>query len=130
MAQGIARNKEEVLEVLRPYFQLGCSVNKACKYAGIPESTVDTWLAADDDLRAKVVAWQNEINAKARANWRAKIASGDFEPSKQWLERTEKDDFSIKTETDITTGGEKINGDIVEKVTSALDEYFAQRNTQ
>jgi len=109
MAQGVERNKEEVLKALEPYFKLGCSVLKACKYAGVPPSTVDTWIQNDDDLRVQVTAWQNEISAKARANWRAKIASGEYLPSIQWLERNEKDDFSTKTETDVTTGGEKIN---------------------
>lgn len=104
MAQGIPRDKEEVLEALRPYFQLGCSVTKACKYAGIAESTVHTWVTNDDDLRVKVTAWQNEISAKARANWRAKVASGEFDASKQWLERTEKDEFSLRTENTAADG--------------------------
>ena len=108
MAQGIPRDKEEIIEVLRPYFQLGCSVHKACKYAGVPQSTVQTWVDADDDLRSKITAWQNEINAKARANWRAKIASGEYGPSKEWLQANEKDDFSTRTETDITTGGQPL----------------------
>jgi len=38
--------------------------------------------------------------------------------------------YSQKTETDITSGGQPINGDIEEKVTSALNEYFDKRNTQ
>lgn len=129
MAQGIPRDKDEIIEVLRPYFQLGCSVHKACKYGGVPQSTVQTWVDEDDDLRSKITAWQNEINAKARANWRARVASGDYEPSKQWLEKNERDDFGIKTETDITTGGDKLNGDVQEKVTSALNDYFATRDT-
>lgn len=41
-----------------------------------------------------------------------------------------KQKYSKRTETDITTGGEKINGDVEEKVTSALNDYFTARNTQ
>jgi len=40
MAQGKARNKEETIEALKPYFKMGCSVLKACNYGGIPQSTV------------------------------------------------------------------------------------------
>lgn len=98
MAQGIPRKKEEVIEALRPYFQLGCSVLKACKYGGVPQSTVQTWIDNDEDLRVKITGWQNEINAKARANWRARVAGGDYGASKDWLERNEKDDFSIRSE--------------------------------
>ena len=98
MAQGKAWDKEKIIEVLKPYFQLGCSVRKACMYAGIAESTFQTWVGEDPELRVQIEAWQNEINAKARANWRAQIASGQFEASRQWLERNEKDDFSLRTE--------------------------------
>jgi len=98
MAQGVERKKEEVIEALRPYFQLGCSVLKACAYAGIPQSTVQTWINDDPDLRVRITAWQNEIAAKARANWRAKIAQQDYGASKDWLERMEKGDFSLRNE--------------------------------
>ena len=118
MAQGKERNKEEVLEALKPYFKLGCSVLKACKYAGIPPSTVDTWIQNDDDLRVQVTAWQNEISAKARANWRAKIASGEYIPSIQWLERNEKDDFSIKTESTIQTTPDEHTSSKLEEISN------------
>lgn len=98
MAQGIPRDKEQTIEALRPYYQLGCSTFKACAYAGIPLSTVQTWIDADDDLRCKIVAWQNEMAAKARMNWREQVANKNYEASKQWLERKEKDEFSQRTE--------------------------------
>lgn len=87
-----------MMETLKPYFQLGCAVNRACAYAGIPPTTVETWLKDDDDLRARVTAWQNEIAAKARANWRMKISQQDYGASKDWLERMEKGDFSLRNE--------------------------------
>lgn len=98
MAQGKAWDKQKAIEVLKPYFQLGCSVTKACKYAGIAQSTVQTWIDNDEHLRLEITAWQNEISAKARANWRAKIASGEYQPSLQWLEKQEKDEFANRTE--------------------------------
>jgi hypothetical protein len=98
MAQGNPRDKEACMEILKPYFQLGCAVKRACAYAGIPPSTVETWIQNDDDLRAKVTGWQNEIAAKARANWRAKIAQQDYGASKDWLERMEKGEFSLRNE--------------------------------
>jgi len=39
-----------------------------------------------------------------------------------------KQKYSKRTETDVTTGGEKINGDVEQKVTSALNDYFATRD--
>ncbi len=96
MAQGVERKKEEVIEALRPYFQLGCSVLKACAYGGVPQSTVQTWINDDPDLRVRIVAWQNEIAAKARANWRAKVAQQDYAASKEWLQANERDEFGTK----------------------------------
>lgn len=98
MAQGIPRDKETTIEALKPYYQLGCSTQKACSYAGIPLSTVQTWIDADDDLRCKITAWQNEISAKARMNLREQIANKNTDYSLKWLERKEKDEFSQRTE--------------------------------
>lgn len=103
MAQGRAWNKEEVTEILRPFFELGCSVTKACKYAGIAQQTVDTWIQEDDELRLKIESWQNIINEKARATLKEGIEKGDKNSAQWWLERREKDDFSPKTETELST---------------------------
>lgn len=113
MAQGIAWNKEKVIEALKPYFQLGCSVRKACKYAGIAESTFNTWIGEDLELRVQIEAWQNENSAMARKNWREKVRSGDYQASKEWLERypEERKDFSPRSEIDITSKDEAVNVD-------------------
>lgn len=96
--QGKARNKEKTIEVLKEFFLLGCSVKKACDYAGIPQSTVQTWIDADDGLRARVTAWQNEPNVLARKNWIAKMKEGDYVSSKDWISKKEKDEFSDRVE--------------------------------
>jgi hypothetical protein len=98
MAQGKARNKEETIEALKPYFKMGCSVLKACNYGGIPQSTVQTWIDNDEALRVQVTAWQNEPNVLARTNWIAKMAEGDYNSSKDWISKKEKDEFSDRVE--------------------------------
>lgn len=89
------------MEILRPFLQLGCSVRKACEYAGVPNSTVLTWVEADDDLRARVTAWQNEMNTLARRNWKEKLVDGDYQASKEWLQSKEKKEFSTRQEHDV-----------------------------
>jgi len=98
MARGKARNKKKVLELLKPFFQLGCSVTKACAYAGIAESTVRTWIDADDDLRAQVVVWQNELSAVARKNLAVALRTGNISVSSEWLNKKERDEFAGRTE--------------------------------
>lgn len=99
MAQGKEWNKDEVIQILEPIFKMGCNVTKACAYAGIPRTTVQTWIENDEELRLKVTLWQNEPNLLARSQWIAKMASGDgYDSAKEWLRRKEKDEFSERTE--------------------------------
>lgn len=99
MAQGKEWNQEEVIRTLEPFFKLGCNIKKACDYAGIPYTTVHTWIKNDEELRIKVTSWQNEPARLARAQWIAKMASADgYDAAKEWLRRKEKDEFSERTE--------------------------------
>ncbi len=98
MAQGKAWNKEEVVKVLEPFFKLGCSLTKACQYAGIPHSTLSNWLVDDEELRLKIEGWQNEMNAKAREVIQKAVINGDEKMAAWWLERREKESFSVRQE--------------------------------
>jgi len=100
MAQGKEWEKEKVVEALKPYFQLGYTVNRACELAGFPSSTLKTWLMTDDELRLKIRSWQGQIGAKARENVMKGIKQGSQEDSKWWLERNiqERKEFSTRAE--------------------------------
>ena len=114
MARGKEWKQEEVVELLKPFFKLGMSVNKACASAGIPHSTIQTWIKDNNELRLKIKVWQREINKKAYENWNNKILEGDYIATRDWLERREKDEFSTRAEH---TGadGEKLEALIVIK---------------
>lgn len=86
--------KRKMIAQLKVVFKLGCSIRKACDYTGLPYSTVATWISKDVGLRSKVKLWQNEPNMKARKNWVGSIKKKDFDASKDWLERKEKDEFT------------------------------------
>lgn len=105
MAQGKEWNKEEVIRTLEPFFKLGCNAKKACAYAGIPYTTVNTWLNDDEELRIKVTAWQNEISMEARKTLKLSIQSGDKMTALEWIKRKEKDEFSERTEQTGADGG-------------------------
>ena len=98
MSQGKAWNKEEVIRTLEPFFKLGCNLKKACAYAGVPYTTVFTWVDSDEELRIKITAWQNEMNAKARQVLKQSMESGDKSTALEWIKRKEKDEFSDRTE--------------------------------
>lgn len=98
MAQGKQWDKEQIVQTLKPYLQLGYSVKKACKLAQFPDSTFYDWINNDDLLRAKVEAWQGMISAKARQNVASSVDKGNVEDSKWWLERREKREWSTRQE--------------------------------
>lgn len=125
MAQGVAWDKDKILnEVLKPYFLLGYSVTKACRLAKIPQSTVDTWIQADDELRLLVESWQGMVSAKARSNiveaiQGAKDKDGntiiqpDINLSKWWLETVDRDEFKKGIELDTTSELKKVINDLL-----------------
>lgn len=94
MSQGIAFDKKKVVKALKPYFRLGCSLRKACEYAGIAHTTVANWLMKDEELRTQITAWQNEINVLSRKKWKAAIKKGDADKAVSWLERKERREFA------------------------------------
>jgi transcriptional regulator with XRE-family HTH domain len=108
MAQGKAWEKDAVLKVLEPLFRLGMTRRKACMTAGVHESTLSRWETDDIELSIKIDTWIKEPSRLAMMNWVDKVKEGDYQASKDWLERKEKDEFSTKTENDITSKGEKL----------------------
>lgn len=95
-------DKDKIIdEVLQPLLKLGLSVNKSCRYAGIPQSTVQSWINKDDSLRLKVRMWQSELSLVARR----RIVEAIEDPSADninlcvwWLKTKEADEFSEKRE--------------------------------
>jgi hypothetical protein len=105
MSQGKAWNKEEVIRTLEPFFKLGCNPKKACEYAGIPYTTVATWLQDDEELRMKVTAWQHEVSNQARQVLAKQISENNPAISLEWMKRKEKDEFSDRQEHTGPEGG-------------------------
>lgn len=117
MAQGKAytdKQREMILESLKDYLELGFSRSRACKMVGFDETTLSKWLSNDEALSMKVQGWENAMNKLALANLRdallkeAETDDSKKETSKWWSERKMKEDFSTKSETDITSQGEQL----------------------
>lgn len=133
MAQGKKFTKEqrqEVIESLRPYLEVGFSRARACKMVGLNESTLSRWLTADEVLGMKVEGWENSINKLVMANLLDALRSESRneedtkkETSKWWAERRMKEDFSTRTEKTGADGKDLyINPELRAKVEQALDD--------
>lgn len=118
MSQGKEFTKEQrdvIIQSLQPYLEMGLSRNRACSLIGLLPQTLSNWLKDDEALLMKIQGWENAMNVLAAANIKSaleKEAETDDtrkETSKWWAERRMKEDFSTKTEQDITSGGDKLN---------------------
>lgn len=98
--RGKQLDKIQVIEVLRPYLELGMSITEACNSAGIPQSTIATWTSKDEELRLIIAGLQNITTTKAIRLIVKKIEEGDIKTAKWWLERKEKAEFSLRPTED------------------------------
>lgn len=106
MAQGKAWNKRRVLNILQPYFKAGMSVQAACETAGIPRTTVQTWIDNDEHLRLKITSWQRNLLFKARSNVKEVVEGPKSEEqiaTSKWLLESRDPEFMKKVAVASTT---------------------------
>lgn len=129
MSQGkqfTKEQKEEIINSLKTYLQLGYSRNKACDFIGLTPQTLSLWVKADEALLMKLKAWENEVNVLARQNWRNAIQkNNDLLASQKWLEARERSEFGRNV--DLTSGGEKLD---LTKVIIEIDDGSIIENTE
>lgn len=81
------------------YLLLGYSLKKACLLGGVPYTTVNDHYRTNESIRTKIDVLSTNVSLKARANWVKLIQAGDYRASKEWLERMEPEDFSLRVIT-------------------------------
>lgn len=81
------------------YLLLGYSLKKSCLLGGVPYTTVNDHYHTNESIRTKIDVLSTNVSLKARANWVKLIQAGDYHASKEWLERMEPEDFSLKIVT-------------------------------
>lgn len=109
MAQGrewSQKEKETIIQSLKPYLEMGFSRNKACAFIGLAPATLSNWLKEDESLGILITSFENVINTIVMANLRDAIVRESElqddvkkENSWKWAERKMKDEgFSPRTE--------------------------------
>lgn len=81
------------------YLLLGYSLKKACLLGGVPYTTLNDHYRTNESIRTKIDVLSTNVSLKARANWVKLIQAGDYRASKEWLERMEPEDFSMRVIT-------------------------------
>ena len=133
MAQGkefTTEQRQEIMQSLKPYLELGFSRNKACDLIGLPPTTLSNWAREDEALGMKLEGWENAMNKTALANIQTAMIKetedGKADTAKWWAERKMKHDFSLKLEQDITSDGKAITWN---EQRTYLDETIPKTNT-
>jgi hypothetical protein len=98
----------ENIQKLEEAFLLGCSDLEACFYANISKSTLYNYQKDNPEfLERKEALKENPILKARKSVLKALDDNGDL--ALKFLERRLKSEFSLKTETDVTSGGKPIN---------------------
>ena len=123
MSQGkpfTSEQREEIIQSLKPFLEMGYSRNKSCAFIGLPPQTLSNWAIEDEALGMKLVAWENANVALALANvhkaLKIESETEDARVDNSWkyLERKEE---TFKPKQDVTSDDKPVavTGFIFEK---------------
>ena len=96
---------DEVVDKLEYAFSIGATVDEACFYSDISRDTYYNWVKANKKLSDRF----EQLKSRPIFEAREAVLKGfkrDPNLALKFLERKLKAEFSLRTETDITTGGE------------------------
>jgi hypothetical protein len=112
MARGIPANIPEYIANITPYLEVGCSLHEAALYGETPYRTIKQHYDEDEEVRKIIDRIMNTPILRARQSVVAKMDE-DADLALKYLERRKKDEFSLKSETDLTSKGEKLTGMVI-----------------
>lgn len=102
MAQGkefTKEEKEQAIQSLQDYLELGFSRNRACKVTGLAPQTLSNWVKEDETLGMRLSSWENVVNVMALKNIKESIKiNEDIDDSWNWAKRKMKKEFSERQE--------------------------------
>ena len=119
MAQGrewTTEQKEEIIQSIKPYLEMGFSRNKSCSFIGLPPQTLSNWVKEDAALGMKLVSWENVNTALALANIHQAIQNekilaeekGDVRVDNSWKLISKIED-GYKDKVDITSNDKEVS---------------------
>lgn len=117
MAQGKAftpEQRENIIQSLQRYLEMGFSRNKACAFIGLAPGTLSNWVKDDESLGMKLASWENTNSALALSNIYSALQKeseeGKADISKWYLERREE---GYKPKQDITSDDKALPAPII-----------------
>ena len=79
-------------------FMKGLNITECCHYANISRQTFYNYVENNPEFMDRIEELKSNPSTKAKLNVVEAIENGDTDLSKWWLERKNKDEFSLKQE--------------------------------
>ena len=96
----------ESVKRLEEVFALDGSIEEACFYADISRQTYYNWINENKEMDERFDNLRQKPFLKARQTLVKNLDV--FDNALKYMERKRKNEFSLRTETDLTTKGEKL----------------------
>ena len=103
---------EEIVGKIEFGFMKGLNVTECCHYADISRNAFYEYCEKNPDFKDRIEELKSNPSTKAKLNVVEAIENGDTDLSKWWLERRNKDEFSLKQE---------LSADVNEKVNISIE---------
>lgn len=94
------KEKLEAAKNLCVLIEQGHSFTSACYHYDINRSTVEYWMKHDGEIRRLIKVAENHLSHMSRLNVARSIEKGSVRASQWWLERRNKDEFSLRVENE------------------------------
>jgi hypothetical protein len=88
----------EIVGKIEYGFMKGLNVTECCHYADISRQAFYDYLEKNPDFSDRIEELKSNPSTRAKLNVVEAIENGDTDLSKWWLERRNKDEFSLKQE--------------------------------
>ena len=89
---------DDIVNKLEYGFMKGLNTTECCNYANISRQTFYNYVEKNPEFMDRIEELKSNPSTRAKLNVVEAIENGDTDLSKWWLERRNKDEFSLKQE--------------------------------
>ena len=86
----------------------GLNKTEMCEYAGISRDALYEYLKRNPDFADRIEVLKSHPSVRAKINVSDRIEKGDVELSKWYLERKNRDEFSVKQQSEVSVSVTKL----------------------
>lgn len=116
----------DIIDKLEQAFSLGASDLEACLHAGIGKSTLYNYQNQNPSFVERKELLKDKLILKSRAVLAAALGNNDKQTAQWYLERKRKEEFSVRTEANVSGGFELKLSDLLRTLSNNEPEKDEQ----